>query len=184
MLIGLTGRAGAGKDEAARAVLLAVDLHGGNATVTSFADPLYQSVAAITGISVGRLRDRAFKEEAIDWLGKSPRQLLQTLGTEWGRGMVHPDIWVRATMRLAQRDMDSGLWVVIPDVRFDNEARAIREVGGRVFRVIRPGAGCLSAEAAVHPSEAGIRDELVDAEIVNDGDLDRLRKRTLKAIMK
>ena len=183
MLIGLAGRAGAGKDTVAGIIREKVASAGRKTAVASFADPLYRAISTITGIPVSMLRDRRFKEDTIDWLGKSPRQLLQTLGTEWGRGLVHPDIWVRAAMREAKARRDIGVGSVFSDVRFNNEASAIREAGGRVFLVIRPSYECLAADAATHSSEAGIRDDLVDAIIVNDGDLVQLRERVVRAIM-
>jgi len=160
-LIGLCGAAGAGKGS------VATILRSLGFVEVSFADPLYAAVAAITGIPTDRLRDRAVKEAVIPWVGKSPRQLLQTLGTEWGRQMVCDDLWVLSALRAASRHDR----VVVPDVRFDNEARAIRERGGVVLKVVRPGASCLTADTSAHESEAGISVDLVDCEIVNDGGL-------------
>lgn len=164
MLIGVCGAAGAGKGSVA-AVLTSRGF-----TEIAFADPLYAAVSAITGISVERLHDRDVKETVIPWIGKSPRQMLQSIGTEWGREMVDEDIWVNAALAAAGRHEA----VVIPDVRFDNEAEAIRQAGGVVLRVVRPGSCCLTAETAAHASEAGVREELIDAEIANDGSLDDL----------
>lgn len=62
--------------------------------------------------------------------------------------------------------------IVADDVRFAEEAAAIRALGGLVVRIERPGAG-LDGAAAAHPSEAGGVGP-VDVVIVNDGDLPRL----------
>lgn len=164
MIIGICGRAGAGKGTVASAIAMR-----GYATV-SFADPIYDAVSAITGLSVAELQDRSRKEQPIEWLGASPRRLLQTLGTEWGRQVIRHDIWIRATM---QRMLPGGDYC-IPDVRFDNEAAAIREAGGVVWRVVRPGFDVLDAQAATHASEAGISDRYIDAEIANTGGIDDL----------
>lgn len=181
MLIGLAGRAGAGKDTVAEMVAHAVLAKGEPVKVTAFAEPLYAAVSAITGIPVHQLHDRRIKEEIIPWLGKSPRQLLQTLGTEWGRKMIHPEIWVRAAMEKVRAAPDTTF--VITDTRFDNEVHAIHEAGGRVFRVIRPGHECLAAGAAQHESEAGVSDDLVDGVIANVGTLEQLRERVHRSIM-
>jgi hypothetical protein len=170
MLIGLTGAAGAGKDTVAA---LLIEQHGGR--VASFAGPLYEFVSAITGIPRYRLADRATKEAVIPWLGKSPRQLLQTLGTEWGRQSVADDIWVRSLLERIRPWLNDGLTVIVTDVRFDNEAEAIAAAGGEVWRVTRPGWRCLSGESASHASEAGVSDHLVSQTIVNDGTLDDLK---------
>lgn len=164
MILGLCGAAGSGKNTVADRLCRQ---HGW--VQFGFADPVYAAVSAATGIPVPRLRDRQVKEQPIEWLGKSPRELLQTLGTEWGRNMVRDDIWVQIAMRQAEKCLShlrgSG-GVVITDVRFPNEVAAIKAAGGLVWKVSRP-ATCLAGEAARHSSEAGIAYELVDAEIIN-----------------
>lgn len=171
MLIGLCGQAGAGKNTVAE---LLTDSDRGPFAQIAFADPLYECVSTITGLTVAKLKDRAVKEEVIAWLGKSPRQLLQTLGTEWGRGTVHPEIWIRIAMERAANHMTHNS-VVITDVRFDNEAQAVIEAGGEVWKVTRSGWRCLAADAAAHQSEAGVSDHLIARTIDNSGSLDDLR---------
>jgi len=168
MIIGLCGLAGSGKDEVA-----AILSREHRFAVISFAGPIYKAVSEITGLSPQELKDRAIKEEPIPWLGKSPRELLQTLGTEWGREMVSQDIWINIAMRRAEEYREAGWNVAITDVRFENEAEAIRDAGGQVWRIERPGAG-LSGEAAEHSSEAGVADHLVNQVIWNTGTLDAL----------
>ena len=113
MIIGLCGLAGSGKDE----VSAILSRRHGFAAI-SFAGPIYLAVSEITGMPPAKLKDRGLKEQPIPWLGKSPRELLQTLGTEWGRGMVREDIWVRIAMWRASEHEH----VAITDVRFANEA--------------------------------------------------------------
>lgn len=162
ILIGLCGAAGAGKDTAAEHLAAH---HGFR--VLAFATPVYEAVAAITGLAVDDLRDRRRKEEPIEWLGKSPRELLQLLGTEFGRGMIRDDIWVERARRVWRDHKGAG--VVVTDIRFDNEAAAIREDGGFVLEVVRPGDGCLKDGAAKHSSEAGISREHILATVDNSG---------------
>lgn len=163
MLIGLCGAAGAGKNTVAEALCLKYGW-----IQFGFADPVYAAVSAATGIPVQRLRDRSMKEQPIEWLGKSPRELLQTLGTEWGRNLVRSDIWVQVAMRQVDACRQHACSVVLTDVRFENEADAIKSAGGLVWRVVR-GSSSLSAQAAKHSSEAGIPDYLVDSVIENRG---------------
>jgi len=122
------------------------------------------------GKPVAWLKDRANKEEVIQWLGKSPRELLQLLGTEFGRNMIHPEIWIRS----AVERIDSSSPVVFTDVRFDNEAEAIQEAGGVIFEVIRPSIGCLKSHTAAHVSEQGISREHILLTIENTGTLNDL----------
>lgn len=156
ILIGLCGKANSGKNTVA-ALLPATG-------VIAFADPLYAGLANILGVTVETLQDRDFKEAVVPWIGKSPRQMLQTLGTEWGRGMVCDDLWVR----IARRRIESaGDFVVVTDVRFDNEAEMLREMGGEVWLVERPGADT----CVPHESEKGISDKFITRRIVNAGTL-------------
>lgn len=73
-----------------------------------------------------------FEQCEKDFPNPSPRQLLQTLGTEWGRA-IDPDIWAKATLREAQKYEK----VVISDVRFLNEVDLINEAGGEVVKITR-----------------------------------------------
>ena len=165
-IIGFTGPAGAGKDLAASMVPGACRI--------AFADPIYQGLSAMLGIPEGVLRNRTEKENPIVGIGASPRQLLQTLGTEWGRQMVREDIWLRvAFWRWEQLAAGGVSLIVVPDVRFSNEARLIRENGGEVWMIHRPGV----EPVAAHSSEAGLPLKLIDRLIVNDGTVDQLRER-------
>lgn len=63
----------------------------------------------------------------------TPRLLLQLLGTECGRNIIHPNIWVNATMA----DYTEHSNWIISDVRFPNEVKAIKDRGGISIRVNR-----------------------------------------------
>ena len=161
-IIGLTGAAGCGKNTAANFLWCE-----GQVKEMAFADPLYEAVAAITGVCVGTLKQREFKEATIPWIGKSPRFLLQTLGTEWGRQIVSQSLWIdHLRRRLETAEWWQGVErdVCITDVRFDNEAQMIKEMGGEVWRIVREGRGCRS-----HSSEAGVSDRYIDVTIDNSG---------------
>ena len=165
-IIGFCGPAGAGKDLAASMVPGACRI--------AFADPIYQGLSTMLGIPEGVLRDRSAKEQPIVGIGASPRQLLQTLGTEWGRQMIRDDIWLRVAYWRWEQAAAAGLGlIVVPDVRFENEARQIRSEGGEVWFVHRPGVEPVTA----HSSEAGLPLKLIDRLIVNDGTVDQLRER-------
>lgn len=140
-LIGFCGIAGSGKSTAAGHLVAA---HGFRRV--RFAGPLKAMLAAL-GCSPEEI-DGAAKELPCDLLGgRTPRQAMQTLGTEWGRQLVAPDLWTRAWARAA-----NGLpLVVADDVRFPNEAEAIRARGGIVIEITSPCAG--SASGSSHASE-------------------------------
>ncbi|WP_439426631.1 adenylate kinase [Stenotrophomonas sp. T8] len=168
-IIGITGRARSGKDTLAEFL---VSDHG--FVKLSFAAPIRAFVADITGLPVSAMEDGPLKEEPLDWLnGQTPRRLMQTVGTEWGREMIDRDLWVKVVaqkIRQARRDGAAG--VVVSDVRFDNEAQFIREWGGQVVQVLRDSAAPVSA----HASEAGVQGDLIDTVIDNNGPVHRLRQ--------
>lgn len=85
--------------------------------------------------------------------GKTPRHLMQTLGTEWGRNCVHEDFWAMLAKNTAARRMSAGLNVVFDDMRFPNEAQALLDIGGHVVRVIRPNQEIIGG---CHASEGGL----------------------------
>lgn len=174
MLIGLCGPAGCGKTTIAEWLR---DHRGYR--IVSFADPLYDAVSIITGVPVDRLKDRAVKENDLPGIGRSPRYLLQTLGTEWGRSMVSDDIWVQAAMARVRGGED----VVIPDVRFDNEAQAIVDRGGSVFYVVRPGWRCLEPAQAAHASERGVAIDKIASFVDNSGTVDQAVANLLERII-
>ena len=144
-LIGLSGPAGVGKSTVASILR---DRHG--FLEVAFAQPVYEAVSAALGVPVSALKDRALKEEPVPWLGKSPRHLLRTLGTEWGRGIVRQDLWIRVMERTLD-GLDAGK-VVVSDVRFEDEAAFVRERGGQVWHLRREGVRW----SGEHGSEAGI----------------------------
>ena len=166
LLVGLCGPAGSGKDTVADLLVK----HGSFDRYT-LAMPLKMGLLAMLGISLETWNDRVAKEAVIPWLGKSPRQVAQTLGTEWGRQHVHPDLWVKLMLRrwdVVRHSVSPRL--VVTDVRFDNEASAIVEAGGTVWRVERDEV----APVADHVSEKGVNRALVTGVVKNYGTLDEL----------
>lgn len=152
ILIGITGAKRSGKNTLSEGLCKTL-----KAEDVSFAGPLRKFVAEILGYTAEELEAR--KEEPVAWLDDvTPRQMMQTVGTEWGRHMIHADLWVRSLLaRMPQR-------AIISDVRFDNEAAAIIANGGVIVRVVRDGTG--SGDG--HLSERQISDELVAVTVRND----------------
>ena len=161
-LIGIAGRARSGKDTVANFIIAAI---GGYRY--SFADPIRAMLAPL-GVDMTDPYWQARKEEPIPALGVSPRRMMQTLGTEWGRNLINPDLWL---VMAHQRLLRNGPGMVISDVRFENEAAWIRKHGGRIIHVIRPEAKAVEA----HASEDGIEMLDTDAQLFNSGTLEELQ---------
>jgi len=173
VLIGLAGAKRSGKDTAAN---LLASRYGFERE--SFAGPIRRFIAQTLGLSAEALE--SVKESPIDWLpGFTPRLLMQTVGTEWGRNTVHPDLWILSAMRRVYALQGLGArGVVLTDVRFANEANAIRDGGGFVLRLNRTAARSEDS----HASEVRLADHLIDAEVSNDGTIQDLRV-NLDAVM-
>jgi hypothetical protein len=106
------------------------------------------------------------KASTIPQLGITVRHLLQTLGTEWGRTCVAPDVWLKCWAASVTRYP----FVVADDVRFPNEAQLIKDMGGQLWLIERPGL----ADATGHASEGGLTGWEFDRVIVNDGTVEGL----------
>jgi len=135
LIIGFTGLAGSGKDTAA----LAIERYAkeiGSARRLAFADPMRDMLRAL-GVPNPYIVDRALKERPVPVLGRSYRQLAQTLGTEWGRVCHGEDFWVNVlAMRAAAGKEDI---ILITDVRFPNEVDWLEQHGGFLVKIVRPG---------------------------------------------
>jgi hypothetical protein len=71
--------------------------------------------------------------------------------------------------------------VVVTDVRYNYEAEAIIERGGRIIAIVRPGAG-LQGEEATHVSERGILPQYITTYVNNDGSKLELDQRIAAAL--
>jgi hypothetical protein len=135
----------------------------------AFADPIRTMLRDAFGLTNEHFFGK-LKEVPLDWLGKSPRQLMQTLGTEWGRGLIHEDLWLIMAERKVSEIHSSGFHAVITDCRFENEAARVRALGGVVWHIKRGESRPVNA----HVSEMGIQFQPGDKEIDNNGTIQDL----------
>lgn len=174
-VVALTGAAGSGKSTAADYLVK----HYGYQRV-KFADPLKQMLRCM---GLGDLHiEGHLKESPVEWLdGRTPRYLMQTLGTEWGRHMVSRDIWITIWRNTVDGwiNAEPGCKIVVDDCRFANEAEAVRNLGGRIIALHRPGAGL----PGQHASESGIKGGDLRV-VVNDGDVAQLHQRVLHELVR
>ena len=152
MIIGLTGAKGCGKSSVARIINRLHDFEH-----ISFATPI-KDMLRVLGLGDAELNDPTIKEIPLDEYGKTPREMMQSLGTEWGRMLISGGVWISALRKQLKPQKN----YVIDDVRFENEARFVRERGA-VIHVERN----RLINNDTHISEAGIDDDLIDATIKN-----------------
>lgn len=141
MIIGFVGFIGSGKDTAADYL---VNSHGFRRD--SFAATLKDAVSAIFGwdrvLLEGRTAaSREWRDQIDEWWAQrlgienlTPRWVLQHLGTDILRKNFNDDIWIASIEAKMRKTTDN---IVISDVRFPNEIKAIHNAGGRVFRIKR-----------------------------------------------
>ncbi|MDI6027028.1 deoxynucleotide monophosphate kinase [Corticibacterium sp. UT-5YL-CI-8] len=159
-VIALSGLAGSGKSTAA-AYLQFIGYE-----LVKFAGPLKDAMRAF-GLSERHI-EGDLKEKPCPLLqGRTPRYAMQTIGKEWGRDIIGEHFWLGLWEARALEVLDSGRRVVVDDCRFENEADAVRKLGGKVIRL--SGRGGI---AGGHGSEQ--MDWAVDRVIQNLGTRDDL----------
>ena len=161
-----------------------------NWEIRKFAGKLKDIASHLTGIDIEDFEDQDFKKTNLgrEWWticdeGHQPmtvRDFLQKLGTDALRTGLHPNVWVNALMADYVPDEDGDLpnWI-ITDTRFPNEAQAIKEKGGIIIRIDRPGVKPIND----HPSEVGLDGWDFDYKIANVSDIYSL-KETIRNILK
>ena len=174
-VLGFAGLKGAGKSTAAKAITNGILLAAHNCYEVNFADPLKNMLRALS-LGGAELNGDA-KEIALEWLDVTPRRLMQTLGTEWGRELIHPDLWAQLWERRTHEVLHGSPFniVVVADVRFPNELEAVHRLGGKVAWVDRPG-----LEYAQHISERSLRPDHCDRLLANVGSSEELEAAALR----
>jgi hypothetical protein len=201
MIVGFVGFIGSGKDTAADYL---VNFHGYRRD--SFANTLKDAVANVFGwdrvLLEGRTAEaREWREQVDPWWAQrlnmpklTPRWVLQYWGTEVCRQGFHDDIWIASVENKMRKTADN---IVISDVRFPNEIKAIHNAGGKVIRVKRgpepewydaavsanqgPDGNAtwslskaILAQLKIHASETAWVGGDIDIIISNDGTIDEL----------
>lgn len=158
MIIGIAGKAQAGKDTTAK--MLACLLSNPDITwdmywksdiilpqdhfIRHYADLLKEVSQEMLDMPFDDFNNQEVKQTYIPWIGMTVREFLQRLGNAV-RNAIHPDFWVNALFNTYSDN------IIIADVRYPNEVQAIKDRGGKVIRIERPGAG-----AGNHISETAL----------------------------
>lgn len=168
-VIGFTGPKRVGKDTAAAALVENYDWVKINP-----GDPIRAMVKTLlrhAGAEEKWIRDHVDGDRredpvfTLDGTDISSRHLMQTLGDDWGRGLVHPDLYASIMLTTTRELLESGVpGVVVTGIRKPNEAAAIRQIGGEIWRIDRPG----FEATGEHSSEQGFDAIGHDLRLVND----------------
>jgi hypothetical protein len=164
-IVGIMGRKRAGKDTAAGGLIAAGYQH------VNFADSLWLVLAAIDPlVNLGPYTDPLRLSALVDAHGwdaakeiEEVRRLLQRLGTEGGRAILGPNVWVNAWLTRVG-NLGPGHSIVTTDVRFPNEAEAIRQLGGFIIRIMNSSL----PDEDLHTSETAMDHIVADEAIWND----------------
>ena len=143
-LIGITGKAGSGKDTVADIILQQYP-----GFKRAMAKPIKGAFKAVFGFDPDQL-PRDSKEKQIPGFDFSARKAMQTLGTEWGR-TLDKNLWLKLAHENYKFCLRKSGYLIIPDIRFDNEAEWVRAKGGLLIHVERPNV----QEVESHASELG-----------------------------
>jgi hypothetical protein len=141
-IIAICGPRGSGKSTLA--ALLERDK---NYIRTSFAYPLKKMLTEFVIIQGCPYNDAIsmfygdLKNTPSDYfLGKTPRYAMQTLGAEWGRDLIHPDLWSNAWRNKVSTLLSKNFNIVVDDLRFLTEEKIIRTFENttivRIHRVV------------------------------------------------
>jgi hypothetical protein len=164
MIIGLSGYAQSGKDTVAG---MLIGLYGYDNR--AFASKIKELLIEINP-NLNNYFDLKGAVDAVSWdqakLSVEVRRLLQDLGVG-ARKIFGEDFWVSQTLS----GVNPGDKIVVTDVRYPNEAQAVKDLGGVIWRIQRPGISAVND----HPSESAMDDWDYDKVIVNNSGLDGLK---------
>lgn len=180
MIIGLSGYAQSGKDFTARTL---TDVYGYERR--AFADKIRKVLYSMNPdlpFDAGWGPNSTRLQVVVDLYGwdevkqsTEVRRLLQALGVSM-REQVGENVWINAALS----DVKKNKNYVITDVRFPNEAYAIRDLGGKIWRVQRPGVSPVNH----HVSETAMDGFLYDGVLHNTpGDIEGFEKQ-LKELLR
>ena len=179
MIIGISGKAGSGKDTAAKMleVLYAnPDIsyedfankrykNFADIQIVHFADTLKETAQVLFRIGEWETNTQEGKKTTINWIGKTVRELLQGIG-QGLRDAIDPNLWVKILFA----NTEGWSNYIIADVRYPNEVYAIKKRNGVLIRIDRKGAG-----AGNHSSETALDDyKEWDVHIENNGSIEDL----------
>ena len=170
MIIGVCGFARSGKDTFANIAseYLVNEEPGKKIKILHFAAPLKNACKLLFNLTDEQLYGDL--KEVIDTrYNKTPREILQWLGSLL-RNTFSKDIFVNITHENIQKAYNQGYTlIIIPDLRFDNEAEMIKNNGGKIVKISRDS---VKPETILHESEIPINGKYLNYEIINNSSIE------------
>lgn len=135
LIVGFGHRIGRGKDTSADFALAYLKKKGYPCRKDAFAYSLKEGIGRLVfGFDDEQLYGKR-KEVKDEFWGFTPRWALQQAGTEAMRNNLNYDIWAKTVARRALKDPES--FIIISDVRFLNETKIVKELGGYLVKCNR-----------------------------------------------
>lgn len=143
----IVGHAGAGKSTLAKVI----ESQSRMSRCLAFADKIKKAVSVIFDIPRYDLDEEHIKKSVEPISGKTYREILQTLGTEWGRVCIDRDLWCKLTLKEVQEDAKNRTFI-IQDCRFPNEVDIFKNSGLKCY-VIKVERDNSNGQSMAHESE-------------------------------
>ena len=104
----------------------------------------------------------------------TPRKAMQVVGTDLVRNMIGQEFWCWRLQTAIEKELTEGHDVVVGDVRFDEEIRLIRGMGGQVWRVKRGQDPSEDQMSKLHRSETAWVNSVIDLTIENNSSMEEM----------
>lgn len=171
-LIGISGKKRSGKDTFYNVLFQCCPQY----ECKKFADNLKEICSILTGKPISYFYNHYYYDTKLEEWGLNIREIQQKVGTEIFRNNFDKDVWIKSLF--SEYSPAFSKWV-ITDVRFPNEAEAIKNKGGILIRINRPEL----ANDDKHDSETSLDDyQDWDYVITNDGTLDEYGEKIIEIV--
>ncbi len=171
MIILISGKQGSGKTTLSDGLVKKITKAGKPVKVIKFADPLYK----MHDFCLRVLSENGIKRDIV-----KDGELLQYLGTEWGRKTIDDNIWAKIGVNAASKYIKKGYTVIIDDCRFENEFKVfgnwsnVLTIRLECSEKIRKTRCSYWRKNTKHPSETGLDHMVKEFNLVlNSGKLNK-----------
>ena len=139
-IVAFAHRKRVGKDSAAKYLDTHLRCHGIKSVKLSFAAKLkavchdmFGWAGLQPGIFYEDEKNAHLREVVLPEIGKTPRQIWIEVGNKMRE--VYADVWIDNALR----GTPSAQVLIITDLRFTNEADKVHALGGKIYKIVRPG---------------------------------------------